>query len=262
MMYGIDISEHQTRRGIPDFKKIKASGKDFVIIRVGWGGYEGPIDVDDNFTATVNAAIKAGIHIGLYVYTYNRTPSAAKITANAVCDIADNYKGKIDFPIFYDVEEQRDSCLISQGREGLTDTVIAFLKTVEARGYYAAWYTYTYFISTALDYNKLNAYDLWLADYRGKKPLYYCGIYQYTVLGNEGKKGKDYFSTGQQEGIIGNCDQNKSYKDYPAIIRRAELNGFKKEDDKPLEPNNSIDYKAAYEGIMKDLESIINRYTL
>ena len=56
----------------------------------------------------------------------------------------------------------------------------------------------------------LRAYDLWLADYRGKRPARPHGIWQYT-------------SKGSVPGITGPVDLSWAYKNYPAMIRRAGL---------------------------------------
>ena len=255
MIYGIDISEHQTRRGMPDFAKVKASGKDFVLIRVGWGGYEGYIDYDEKLSDVINSAISVGLNVGLYVYSYNKNPNSAIITAQQICKFASNFK--ITFPIFYDVEEYNDKCLLNQGREGLTDTVIAFLDEVEKQGYYAMWYTYSAFIKQYLNYERLKKYDLWLANYSANKPDYSCGIWQNTVLGKENKNGARYFVYGQQEGIIGNCDMNICYRDYPNIIETNGLNGFKKQEEVAEPPKVEVDYKALYERYKLFSDSVI-----
>ena len=56
----------------------------------------------------------------------------------------------------------------------------------------------------------LAAYDLWIADYTGKRPSRKHGMWQYT-------------SKGSLPGISGNVDKNHVYKDYLSIIRRAGL---------------------------------------
>lgn len=56
----------------------------------------------------------------------------------------------------------------------------------------------------------LKAFDLWIADYRGKRPTRKHGIWQYT-------------SEGTIPGITGNVDLNHAYKNYPVIIQRAGL---------------------------------------
>mgnify|MGYP005881817917 CR=1 FL=1 len=84
---------------------------------------------------------------------------------------------------------------------------------LEAWNLYAMVYTYTNFADTALAMDALTAYDLWLADYRGKRPTRPHGVWQYT-------------STGHVAGIDGPVDLSRAYKDYPALCRRAGLGRF------------------------------------
>ena len=56
----------------------------------------------------------------------------------------------------------------------------------------------------------LAAYDLWIADYRGKRPTRRHGMWQYT-------------SSGKIPGVSGPVDLSVAYKDYAAIIQRAGL---------------------------------------
>ena len=64
------------------------------------------------------------------------------------------------------------------------------------------------------DMDALKAFDLWIADYRGKRPSRKHGIWQYT-------------SEGTVPGITGDVDLNHAYKNYPAIIQRAGLSSIR-----------------------------------
>lgn len=75
-------------------------------------------------------------------------------------------------------------------------------------------YTYTNFADTALDMAALAAYDLWIADYRGKRPTRRHGMWQYS-------------SKGKVAGVSGVVDMNHVYKDYPSIIAKAGLTSVK-----------------------------------
>ena len=58
-MKGIDVSQYQ---GNVDFKKVKASGIDFVIIRAGFGKYEH--QKDPYFEQNYKRAKAAELHVG------------------------------------------------------------------------------------------------------------------------------------------------------------------------------------------------------
>lgn len=236
----IDISEHNTRRGAINWPAVKASGITGVMIRIGWAGYEGSIAennaIDKSLDASIRGAHAAGLDVGLYVYTYTKNPTAAKIAAAECVEIAKRYPGMINLPIAFDVEETALPCLVQQGKEGLTDTVIAFLEETKRLGYYAVYYTYTSFQVQYLNKTRLAPYDLWVADYRGNEPL------MQSQLGRKNYGMWQYIGDkGTCEGVIGACDRNYCYKDYPVEIAVAGLNGLTKA------PVDTTDYKALYE---------------
>ena len=215
----IDISEHNIRNGRIDFNKVKASGVSGVMIRAGWAGYNGALEVDTGLDDTISRAAKAGLGVGLYVYTYATSAAAATIAARQTAQIALRHVGEITYPIAYDVEEQQTDVLIRQGREGLTNHVIAFLSETERLGWYAVWYTGTAFARQYLNISRLARYDLWVADYRGKQKLdaqlgRSYGMWQYVG------------DAGRCPGVIGSCDRNYAYRDYESIIRRTGMNGL------------------------------------
>lgn len=114
----------------------------------------------------------------------------------------------------YDFE---DNQYVSTAKKA-TNTAIckAFLETLQCRGYYAMLYTYTNFAKNYLDMASLSAYDFWVADYTGKVGWTgEYGIWQYS-------------GSGAAPGISVAVDLDRAYKDYPAIIRSAGLNGYGK----------------------------------
>lgn len=64
---------------------------------------------------------------------------------------------------------------------------------------------------------QLNDFDLWLADYRNKRPTRKHGMWQYSSKGNVA-------------GVSGVVDMNHVYKDYPSIIAKAGLTSVKERD--------------------------------
>ncbi|MDE6599502.1 MAG: hypothetical protein K2K34_05415, partial [Oscillospiraceae bacterium] len=64
---GIDVSYHQ---GDVDWDKVAADGIDFVIMRVGYRGYEsGALNVDGRFHEYIKGAIDAGLDVGVYFFS-------------------------------------------------------------------------------------------------------------------------------------------------------------------------------------------------
>lgn len=247
----IDISEHNVRCGAINWSAVKASGVTGVMIRIGWAGYEGGIAdnnaIDKSLDISISGAHTAGLDVGLYIYTYTKTPEAACIAAAECVEIAKRYPGIINLPIAFDVEEVKLNCLTSQGKSGLTNTVIAFMEEVKRLGYYAVYYTYTSFAMQYLDRARLAHYDLWVADYRGDEALMQSqlgrsdyGMWQYI-----GEKGTC-------AGITGACDRNYCYRDYPVVMAETGYNGLS-----GVTPISATDYKVLYEGLLVRLQTLV-----
>ena len=94
----------------------------------------------------------------------------------------------------------------------LSALVRLYAAEIERWGLYAMVYTYTNFADTALDMDALAAYDLWIADYRSKRPTRKHGMWQHTDKGSV---------PGMKNGV----DLSHAYKDYPGILKRAGLYG-------------------------------------
>ena len=130
---GIDVSQFN---GEIDFDRVRSAGKSFVMVRAGWCGYDGSIQKDTRFDANMRAAARAGLNAGIYLYSYAKTPQAARAAADSLLELAGPYR--LTYPVALDME---DSSLQGLGRERLTEIAKAFLERIEEKGYYAALYT-------------------------------------------------------------------------------------------------------------------------
>ena len=202
----MDVSRWQ---GSIDWDVVKASGKvDGVMLRaLGYKG--GKPYVDPTFERNYAACAARGIPVGVYFW----------LGSTATCGQADVtgllrsvLEGKtFQLPIAIDVEDPKLKALTPAELSAL---VRLYAAEIERWGLYAMVYTYSNFADTALDMDALAAYDLWLADYRGKRPTRPHGMWQYT-------------SEGRISGVSGPVDLSHAYKDYPAIIQRAGLSRMK-----------------------------------
>lgn len=216
---GIDVSKWQ---GDIDWAKVKAAGIQFAMIRLGYGSADGnACGTDSYFEKNVSGAVKAGIDIGCYFYSYATSVAAAKKEAAYVIGVLAKYPGVFSYPIAFDLE---DSSQAGLGKTVLTDMVIAFGDAIEKAGYYAALYSNLDWLKNKLDDSKLARFDHWLAQWAAK-PTYTgaFGLWQSS-------------SKGSVSGISGNVDLDTAYKDYPAIIKGAKLNGY---GSKVTEPEES-----------------------
>jgi len=202
----IDVSRYQ---GVIDWERLAGKIGGAMLKTVSTNKSFGGIYIDPQFERNYAACRRLGIPVGVYYYTYAQDIQTADAE---LAMLRQALTGKtLTLPVAVDVEDNK---LKPLSADALTDLVAYAADTIESWGLYAMVYTYTYYANTELDMDRLAAYDLWIADYRGQRPTRSHGMWQYT-------------STGQLEGIAGNVDISHAYKDYPSIITRAGLTGLR-----------------------------------
>ena len=213
-MKGIDVSSHQ---GLIEWAKVKAEGIEFAIIRAGYGKYES--QVDSRFKQNAFGASSAGLHVGVYWFSYATTPEEAREEAKLCANTIASYKGKFDFPVYFDYEYDSETYSLKQGvmptqtlRESLAE---AFCEEIQAQGWRAGVYTNKDYLRNRWRLEALNKYEIWLANYTGG-PGASCGMQQTG-------------STGRVNGISGNVDTDTSFADYPTLLKNDGWNGLAKE---------------------------------
>ena len=221
---GIDLSYVQTN---VDYKKLKAAGIDFAIIRAGYG--RDLSQKDTMFEKHYKGCKDAGIKVGAYWFSYAVSESDAVTEANTCLNII---KGKtFEYPIYYDVENQSQ---FARGKSFCDSITKAFLSKLESAGYYVGLYTSRYPAQTYFSQSVLNKYALWLAEYGSK--LNYSGTY--GMWQNS--------STYRVNGINGDVDHDYCYVDYPTIIKNGGYNGYKK--PTPAKTKKTLDTKGYKKG--------------
>lgn len=198
----LDVSRWQGR---VDWDKVAASGLvSGVMLRV-LGSKGGKPYLDPYFARNYAECARLGLPVGGYYYTCAVTQ---RQTEEELAALKTALWGKtFQLPLAIDVEDPR---LRSLAPAKLSALVARAADRIETWNLYAMVYTYTNFADTALAAQPLAPYDLWLADYRGKRPARRHGMWQYTAEGTV-------------PGISGPVDLSHAYKDYAAIIQRAGL---------------------------------------
>ena len=200
---GIDVCGYQ---GNIDFKKVKASGVDFVIVKAGYSTST-VATWETNFANAKNNGLK----VGAYWYSYAATVEQGVKEAQAFIKAL---KGKqLDFPVYLDLEEKSQ---FDKGKEFCTQLVEAFCGELEKAGYYAGVYSSTYWFTSFVDKQVREKRPAWIADYRAA-----CG---YT-----GTYGIWQYDAAAVEGVQYTCDRDWGYVDYSAYIKQNGLNGYSKE---------------------------------
>lgn len=186
---GVDVSKYQ---GEIDWEKAKEAGIEFAIIRVGYRGYSatGSLAEDPYYKQNIEGALKAGIPVGVYIFSQAITEKEAIEEANFLLERICDYK--ITLPVVMDYEYTGSNG--SDGRlyqanltvDQATDICKAFLKTIKKAGYTPMLYANKYMLTNKLDAEEIaDDYSIWLAHYTTQTD--YTGTYdfwQYTSTGN------------------------------------------------------------------------------
>ena len=201
----VDVSRYQ---GMIDWNQVKSHVGGAMLKTVSTNKSFGGIYIDPMFERNYAECKRLGIPVGAYYYTYAQTPERVQ---EELAKLHEALTGKsFELPVAVDVEDNK---LKPLSADALTDLVIAAADAIESWGMYAMVYTYTSYSNTELNMDRLSAYDLWIADYRGKRPSRKHGMWQYT---------SKYKMAGVPEGD-GLVDMNHVYRNYPSIIARAGL---------------------------------------
>ncbi len=178
---GLDLSSWQ---GDVDFQKLKESGVQFVILRVGTstGTYEENV-VDRRFEEYYQKAKEAGLAVGLYFYSYGNSEERAIADAN--WEIEQIQGKEIDLPIAFDWEDFSHFNEYQMSLRDLSYMASAFLKTLSDHGYTGMLYASKSYLER-LWYQL--GYPVWLAHYPADPTILtsYAGSYEYWQLCSDG----------------------------------------------------------------------------
>lgn len=203
----IDISKHN---GSIDFERVKADGISGVIIRAGFGRLSS--QKDPMFETYYAGARAAGLNIGAYWYSYAVSSEEAKAEAEVFLDAVK--EKKFELPLYLDIEEKKQ---VSLGKKICSEMAEVFCGVLEEAGYFAGIYSFDSFFGSNLTEKVQARFSCWAARVENVKPVY-CKSYamhQYTWKGIV-------------NGINGDVDISYCFCDFPAVIKKAGLNGYKK----------------------------------
>jgi len=157
-MVGIDVSAWQ---GQIDFKKVKADGAEFVIIRMAYNSEDDKeIYLDKYFEQNYENAKKVGLKVGVYVYTNASTTEDAIKQAKFIRKHLK--KRKLDFPIAYDFENWSGFNSLKMNTHDLLERVNEYKSILKKDGYDVMIYGSKWYLENVwLD----NDYTTWMAHY-------------------------------------------------------------------------------------------------
>lgn len=203
---GIDVSKWQ---GKIDWQRVKSTGIDFAIIRIGYRGENGTIYRDANADYNIQQAQKSGILVGVYFFSTATSTAEAREEAAWTTQAIKGYK--ISYPVVYDCEGYTNpsSRMYGISAAARTDNALAFLSYVKNAGYDAMIYGAKSDFENASywDMSRIeNDYKVWVAHYSQavyptKQTPSYSGKYDMW----------QYTNRGTVDGVEGNCDMVVSY---------------------------------------------------
>ena len=196
---GIDVSYYQ---GKIDWNKVKSSGIEFAMIRLGYRGYgeEGKLMEDKLFTQNISGALAAGLKVGIYFFSQAITVEEAEEEADFVLERIKSYD--LTMPVVFDWEYiSEEARTAKMDRRTLTDCYLAFCGKIEEAGFTPMAYFNTFQSRSLMNLTELEDYPFWLALYSDRMTFpYRIEMWQYT-------------DSGQVPGIEGKVDINLFFTD-------------------------------------------------
>lgn len=192
---GIDISSYS---GDINWEKVKNSGVDFVIIRIGGRGYgkEGALYTDDKALEYIEGAHNAGLKVGGYFFSQAINVEEAVEEADYVKSILGDIK--LEFPVAYDWEiiKDEDARTDNVSAAEATNCARAFCDRIIEHGYKTMLYSPSRELYFKYDLSRLADIDIWYCEYSDVPTFYYrFSMWQYS-------------STGRVDGIDADVDMN------------------------------------------------------
>ena len=178
-MVGIDISKWQKEI---NFKKVKEAGCDFVIIRMGVNSnVDKDISEDTYYRKNIKNAKKAGLKVGIYIYTTATTKEKALEHANWTNKILNTQK--LDFPVAFDFENWDSIPSYNVSMYDITNVYLTFDKQMKKFGYNTMLYSSMNYLNNVWMFN--DTYNVWLAHYTDNTS--YEGKYIMWQMSSNGK---------------------------------------------------------------------------
>ena len=162
-LLGLDISKHN---GIVNWKEIKKAGIKVVIFRAGYGPRA---NSDIYFKQNIEGAIKAGMLIGIYWFSYAYTNNMAINEAKQCIKTIEPYRDKITLGVYYDFEYDSTSYAskngVTVGMNRASSMADAFCSTIQDNGYKAGIYTNIDYANNYFSKSVMSKYLVWIAQW-------------------------------------------------------------------------------------------------
>lgn len=178
---GVDVSAYQ---GKIDWQKVKASGIDFAIIRLGYRGYESGKLVEDKYAReNLKNAKAAGLRVGAYFFSQALTLAETEGEMSFMLEILGDTE--LDMPIVLDWEIPASNArTANMDGQTLTEIQKYFCLSMEQKGYqpmiYFNWHQSEHYYTLS----ELEDYPFWLALYQDRMTYpWRVEMWQWTSTG-------------------------------------------------------------------------------
>ena len=190
---GVDVSAYQ---GDIDWEKVKASGIDFAIIRLGYRGYESGKLVEDAYARkNLEGAAAAGLKVGAYFFSQALNTKEADEELEFMLEILGEQYLSMPLVLDWEIPTATARSAKMDGRT-LTDIQLHFCKKVSELGYQPMVYFNWHQSEHLYVLHELEDYPFWLALYQDRMTYPWdVEMWQYT-------------SSGRVPGIPGDVDIN------------------------------------------------------
>lgn len=247
MRYGIDVSDCN---GLIDWKKVKASGVEFAILRTTRGS-----GMPDNYLPTnIKGCKEQMIPFDFYKYSYALTEGAARVEAKNVIKALQKYgiMPSRETRIWLDLEYDKQ---LKLGVKKVMSIMYAFRDEVQKAGYGYGLYMGKYAYEHNIDAYALSD-DVWLARYpdtssRGLKSVP-AEMYRPNTRGDSKLYAWQFSAKGKVDGIKGDVDLDVCYVEIKE--KEVELEYYKKPEFTLIDSLNKIGVVSTYNNRRKIAE--------
>ena len=182
VVFGIDVSRYQQR---VDWDKVREAGASFVIIRIGYRGYEtGALVLDSMFENHLAGARAAGLKVGVYIFSQAINEEEAREEAFACAYVLNGRS--LDYPVYFDSEYSTSAHTgraDNLSKAERTACAVAFCEELKKYGYEPGVYAATTWFRNHLELSALQDYRIWNAHYGVSGPSIDCDMWQGSCTG-------------------------------------------------------------------------------
>ena len=218
---GIDVSHWQNDEGAIDWKAVKDSGVEYVIVKVAGRHHQtGALYYDSCYENNIIGAQAVGLKVGAYFFSQAQTVAEAKEEADYLVGLASKYQ--MELPLFMDLEGiGNEGYRITWASDSYTSMAIAFCDEVASYGYCPGFYSSSVTIAKHMNGEEIAKHGkMWIANHSYKpnedpKPGRYSGPYEFhqhtsdgSVPGITGRVDLDYW---YDDGTISSKDYSKVF---------------------------------------------------